>query len=176
MNLKSSHQDFSYNLLVTSKNETTNSPIYQSKMLHNVFNVCKIKKQGLKWLSKKKTRNNTPLKRGLKILSGLLQYFKFVNWWIDELKVRLSQNEFIVSSISKKWPKQFEGFLPWEFLQFIGQKFRVIFRKIDDFINSFWLNLIFSGFGFFWCHERYTLLFSNWSVRVFRPYVKTSLT
>ena len=39
------------------------------------------------------------------------------------LNVRLSQNEFMKSSISKKWPKKFEGFLPLEFLQYIGQKF-----------------------------------------------------
>ena len=38
------------------------------------------------------------------------------------LKVRLNQNEFMKSSISKKWTEKFEGFLPWEFLQYIWQK------------------------------------------------------
>ena len=40
----------------------------------------------------------------------------------ENAKVRLSHIEFMKSSISKKWPEKFKRFLPWEFLQYIGQK------------------------------------------------------
>ena len=35
------------------------------------------------------------------------------------------------SSISKKWPKEFEEFLPWEFLQYIGQ---ISFKFFGSFL------------------------------------------
>ena len=52
----------------------------------------------------------------------LSKYFRAsalgISWYlqIPILKVRLRQNEFMKSSISKKSPEKFEGFLPWEFL------------------------------------------------------------
>ena len=57
------------NLFVTSKNETTNSPIHEFKVLQNVF---KMKKQGLKCFFK--VINNTPLKRGFKRPSAFMQH------------------------------------------------------------------------------------------------------
>ena len=61
------------------KNATTNSPIYQFKVLQNVF---KMKKQSLRCFSK--IRNNTLLKRGFKRLSGLyaaIQIRELENLW-----------------------------------------------------------------------------------------------
>ena len=55
------------NLFVTSKYETTNSPIHEFKALQNVF---KMKKQGLKFL-KVINKKNTSLKRDFKRLSCL---------------------------------------------------------------------------------------------------------
>ena len=70
-----------------------------------------------------------------------LVYLK-IKFLVTLLNVRLSQNEFMKSSISKKLPKKFEGSMPREILQYILraeilQIFRVIFWKIDDFINPF---------------------------------------
>ena len=53
---------YSNNLFVKSKNEFSNSPIHEFKVLQNVF---KIKKQGLKCIT------NTPLKG---VLKGSLAY------------------------------------------------------------------------------------------------------
>ena len=55
-----------------------NSQINEFKVLQHFF---KMKKQGLKFFK----RNNTPLKRGHKTLSGLyaIQHFKFMNWRIS---------------------------------------------------------------------------------------------
>ena len=54
-----------FNLFVTSKNETTNSPIHKFKVLQNVF---KMKKQGLKCFKNKKWYTT---KKGVYRLSGL---------------------------------------------------------------------------------------------------------
>ena len=58
--------------------------------------------------------------------AALWQISKLCRTWgvssVHLLKVRLSQNEFMKSSISKKWPEKFEGFLSWEFLQYIRHK------------------------------------------------------
>ena len=61
------------NLFMTSKNETTNSPIHEFKVLQNV----------LKCFLKEKIRNNTTLKRVLKDSLAFMQYFKFLNWGIS---------------------------------------------------------------------------------------------
>ena len=71
-------------------------------------------------------------------------------WLKKELKVRLSQNEFMKSSIFQKMTLRI-----WRISALrifivhraeILQIFWVIFWEIDDFINSFWLNLTFSSF------------------------------
>ena len=47
------------------------------------------------------------------------------------LKFRLSQNEFMKSFISKKWPEKFEGFLPYPLINFQG-------RNSSKFWLPFW--------------------------------------
>jgi hypothetical protein len=71
-----------------------------------------------------------------KYLITLISTINIMNLYF--IKVRLNQNERMKSSISKNWPEKFEGFLPWEFLY-------SNFWKIEDFINTFWLNLTFKG-------------------------------
>ena len=67
-----------------------------------------------------------------------------------KVKVRLSENEFMKSSISKNEPKKLKDFCPECFYSmYIGRNpsnFLVHIWKIDDFINSFWLNLTFRYF------------------------------
>ena len=58
-------QTLFYNLFVTSKNKTPNSPIHKIKVLESV------QKQDLKKILSKTIVNNTPLKWGFKRLSGL---------------------------------------------------------------------------------------------------------
>ena len=57
-----------YNLFVTSKNETTNSPNHEFKVRPNVF---KRKKQGLKYFFKGRNKKGYTIKKGFKRPSDL---------------------------------------------------------------------------------------------------------
>ena len=66
--------------------------------------------------------------------------------WPACLKVRLSQNGFMKSSIFQKMTRKIWRIsaLRVFIVHSRAEIFRVIFWKIDDFINPFWLNLNFT--------------------------------
>ena len=68
----------------------------------------------------------------------------FFHLRLKKLKVRLNQNGFMESSIFQKMTPKIWRISIKTLRAKILQIFRVIFWKIDDFINSFWLNLTFT--------------------------------
>ena len=65
----------------------------------------------------------------------------FFHLRLKKLKVRLNQNGFMESSIFQKMTPKIWRISIKTLRAKILQIFRVIFWKIDDFINLFWLNL-----------------------------------
>ena len=72
----------------------------------------------------------------------------FFHLRLKKLKVRLNQNGFMESSIFQKMTPKIWRISVLCTIKTLRAKilqiFRVIFWKIDDFINSFWLNLTFT--------------------------------
>ena len=86
----------SFNLFVTSKNEITNSPIHEFKVLHKgqraFYSLSIIVYYFLSYFKK----HFKPCFFILKALKDPLQHFKFVNWWIRGFVFLMSRTGYIV--------------------------------------------------------------------------------
>ena len=71
-----------YNLFVTSKNETTNSPIHKFEVLQIVF---KMKKQGVECFFKVRNNKKYTIKKGFQ--KTLWPFCRTLNSWIGEFMI-----------------------------------------------------------------------------------------